>query len=335
MLAPHSLLGPSSDTYTYNDESGHPQTYTVSYSSFTQETNFSCSGVSELGPNSVYLPSSISTPAGGSYGITYENTPGGGGKTGRIAKITLPTGGYVSYSYTGGSHGINCTSAVVPTLTRKVYDSQSGTTSTWIYANGNTSATPGNFTVTETDPLGDTISYAFAGGYATKTTVTDVSLGLLSTTVTCYNTNFTSCAAPTSVPTSPITQTDVFSALNSSSSSLIETTYDCKATPSACYGLVTEAKTYNSQAAGVAPTGSPVMDRKIAYGTYSGGSCVPVTNTNVHNAVCEDQYFPNGGSSLGKETIFSRNANGHATHTDYWVSGTNFLSSYASYNTAR
>jgi len=323
--------GPSSDTYVYADVNGTNRTYTVIYSSKHEKTVFGCSDVDNAGK---YYPTSVTTPAG-NYTLTWETTPGYSPDiTGRIQQITLPSGGYIKYEYSGGTNGYNCTSHVVPTLKRTIYDGSQSSVTT--YVNSNNSATPGYFTVTETTPTrpgksgGDTITHYFSGEYEMKTVVSDLSLGTLSTTTTCYNGVFTSCGTSSyAVPTLPIKQTDVYSSLGSSTSSLIETIYDCKATPTACYGLVTETKSYN--AAAMPPSGSPVMDRKIYYGTISGSNCVALGNY-IYDHVCADEYFPDGGTSVDKLTEYIRNPTGHPTKSTFWVSSGSSLSSYATYN---
>jgi hypothetical protein len=111
------VLTVNNHTYSYTDAVGATRNVTVNYSSYTEQTHFGCG--SDYGPVQTSLPSSISMPDGSSYGITYEVTPGfPNNVTGRITKITLPTGGSISYSYTGGSNGLDCSSLYVPILTR-------------------------------------------------------------------------------------------------------------------------------------------------------------------------------------------------------------------------
>lgn len=101
---------PSPDTYQYTDANGNPQTVQVNYSSYTVKTNFGCPGEIDLSGASEYLPSSIDVPGSGTYLIQYEETFPGNNQyfTGRIAQITLPSGGYVSYTYGGSNNGFNC-----------------------------------------------------------------------------------------------------------------------------------------------------------------------------------------------------------------------------------
>ena len=202
------------DVYSYMDGSGTTQQFKVIYTQYNLQTSFQCNnGIGELS-GTFYMPTSITTPAG-NYSITYEQTPGYGTsyKTGRVAKITLPTGGYVSFGYTGGNSGFDCNSHVVPTLTRTVNDNN-GNTGTWTYVNSNTSIAPGNFMVIETDPGNNQTVHYFSGDFQTQTwryqggcpTSTSSSCtgggALLTTVTTCYNGNLTGCGAPSSPPDS-------------------------------------------------------------------------------------------------------------------------------------
>jgi hypothetical protein len=69
---------PPTTTYTYTGPGG-ASTVTVKYTQKTVQTNFGCSGISEYGPNSIYLVSEIDLPDQGSvstdkYTINYETT---------------------------------------------------------------------------------------------------------------------------------------------------------------------------------------------------------------------------------------------------------------------
>ncbi len=144
------------DKYYYTDESGTDQYYTVNYSLNTVTTVFGCGSPYGDVPTGTqwYQPSSITTPAG-SYGFTYEATGSQypGAVTGRLAKVTLPNGGYVAFAYSGGTAGFNCTSRVIPTLQVTINDNN-GNTNTTTYVNSNTASFEdpccANFTVTVT-----------------------------------------------------------------------------------------------------------------------------------------------------------------------------------------
>ena len=112
----------------------------ASFRNYTVQTNFQCSGITESGATSVDLLDHITLADGSTYNFTYEPTPGvgNGTVTGRLASITLPTGGAIGYSYSGGCNnsGIN-PDGTPATLTRTTTDGYktysrtiSGTTST-------------------------------------------------------------------------------------------------------------------------------------------------------------------------------------------------------------
>src|SRR5260370_21161400 len=88
------------------------------------QTKFGSPGIVDYAATFVPLLTSITYPDNSSYQITYEDTPGfAGNKTGRIASVTLPTGGTISYSYSGGSNGrgIYC-DGVTSGITRTIND---------------------------------------------------------------------------------------------------------------------------------------------------------------------------------------------------------------------
>lgn len=117
--------------YQYLDTAGTYQTVRLTYQTFSIKTNFACSGVVEY-TGSASLPVSLTYLANNtSYSFTYEVTPGFPSyRTGRLKRVTLPTGGYYEYTYpTSPNNGINCADGSAVNLTRVVND---GTTSnTW------------------------------------------------------------------------------------------------------------------------------------------------------------------------------------------------------------
>src|SRR5260370_14985468 len=133
---------PSNTTFTYTPPAGGSVAYTMKYTTFSIQTNFGCSSVTDYGTNGTMtanLVSEIDLPDGSKYAFSYEPTPGHSGfVTGRLASVTLPTGGHRTYTYTGGNNGINCADGSAATLTRTTPDGtqthaqlkRSGSTST-------------------------------------------------------------------------------------------------------------------------------------------------------------------------------------------------------------
>lgn len=183
-------------TLTYTVPSGSPVAYTLNYTNYTVATNFNVSGVAEYRNSSpVPLISSISLPDGSSYVFKYEATPSTPSSgactplsgtystncvTGRLVSITLPTGGPITYAYSGGINGSNgiLSDGSTATLTRTTPDG------TWTYAQAKNTAPASTTTVT--DPQNDVTTIHFQGIYETQRVVNQGSSTLL-TRDTCYN----------------------------------------------------------------------------------------------------------------------------------------------------
>lgn len=322
-----------SDTHTYADALGQTQKVQVNYATYPLKTNFGCANIAELDWTglTMYFPTSIVMPDGSAFSITYEKTPGYPADiTGRIATISYPSGGSVTYTYSGGNNGVNCSSAVVPTLTRRVNDNN-GNVSTWTYVNSNSSGTSGNYTVTSTDPSGNHTVQTFSGGYLTETQVYQGAVSpsnLLGSTVTCYNGNFANCPSLSTPPTS-VTQTDVFTyPTGSTSASLVETKLNTT-------GTVAELKRYDFGAATTlpptaAPTISPVFDTSVSYDGQNGASCGALSISYMYNRPCT--VTTTGSGHTVSSATYTYNAAGHPTQVSRWVSGTTYLTSQTSFN---
>jgi RHS repeat-associated protein len=211
-------------TLTYTAPSGTNAAFTVKYTNYPVRTNFGCTGISDYGTNGTTTASLISeidlpdwnatTNPNSRYTFAYEPTPSHSGfVTGRLASVTLPTGGTISYVYTGGSSGnITCADGSTSGLQRSTPDTGSNY---WNY-----SRTPGTgaaYTTTITDPERDTLApngndtvIQFQGIYESQRQVYQASHTagtLLRQWTTCYNTNTSNCN--TTAITLPITQRNV------------------------------------------------------------------------------------------------------------------------------
>ncbi|MGH9359689.1 MAG: RHS repeat domain-containing protein, partial [Terriglobia bacterium] len=192
-------------TYAYTDFSGTARQVVVNYNAFTVRTNFGCSSVLEYGPLTDNLVTSIDLPDGTSYQITYEGTPGfSGDVTGRIASVKLPSGGTITYAYSGANNGIICADGSAATLTRTTPDG------TWTYAHSESGTA---WTTTVTDPQGNQTVVDSQGTYETERDVYQGSTGgtLLEQVFTCYNNATEPCNSTAVAP--PITQRDVTTTL--------------------------------------------------------------------------------------------------------------------------
>src|SRR5207245_11346887 len=116
------------------------------------------------------------------YTLSYALTPGSSPNvTGRLASVTLPTGGKISYTYPGGSNGIICADGTAAGLTRQTPDG------TWTYTR---SGSDPSWSTTLTDPQGNQTVLNFQGPYETERQVYKGSSGtgtLLDTIYSCYN----------------------------------------------------------------------------------------------------------------------------------------------------
>jgi RHS repeat-associated protein len=196
--------------FKYTAPSGAQASFTVNYTAQTVKSNFGCSGITEFGATSENLVSSITLHDGTAYIFTYEPTPGATGDvTGRIASITLPTGGNITYAYSGGSNGISCADGSAATLTRTTPDG------TWTYAQ--VKGTGAASTTTVTDPQSNVSVINFQGIYETQRQVYQGSAApanLLRTWNTCYNASASPCTG--TAITLPIIQRTVIDQYGSS-----------------------------------------------------------------------------------------------------------------------
>jgi YD repeat-containing protein len=139
--------------------------------------------MSEYAATGVYLPTQILLGDGSSYTFDYELSTAPGhtsDTTGRISKITLPTGGYIQYAYTG----TNCTDGSPLQVTKTVNDLTNS--AVWSYTR---TISSGIWTTTENTPLNTDVQWTFnAGGIPTVEKVYQASVGgtVLSETDTTY-----------------------------------------------------------------------------------------------------------------------------------------------------
>jgi len=282
---------------------GGTAAFTINYSSYNIHTNFGCSGLVDPTLNAQMLISSINLPDGTSYQFTYETN--GSYYTGRLASITLPTLGSISYQYTGANGGVNCSDGSTIGLTRS--PSPGGT---WTYAR----TLSGQLQTTVTSPIDQANSPAasdvtvinFAedpnGTFDFYETQRQVYQGSatgtpLATTTTCYNGNYSNCASHAA--SAPISQTDVYTQLGSGPTRLSEIVYNGN-------GLPTDDKEYNY---GVTLNAAPssaylVRETSTSYGSYTGAPCAALGN-GIVDTPC--QVFVYDWSTGSKLTVASTN----------------------------
>src|SRR5207244_2542156 len=116
----------------------------------------------------------IATNPNDKYTFTYETTPNDMHTphyvTGRIASVTLPTGGMITYGYSGGNNGITCADGSTATLTRTL--SPGGV---WTYEHAENGTA---WTTLVTDPQGNQTNMNFTYIYETDRKVYNGSTGL-------------------------------------------------------------------------------------------------------------------------------------------------------------
>ena len=162
---------PSSPTkLTYTNPLNAPVYFAVNYLPYTVKTNFGATSgggpIAEYGPFNINLVDNVALPDGSTYKFQYETTPGScthlpGTQplcvTGRITTVTLPTGGVITYGYTGGAQGINADGSAAG-LTRA--HTPGGT---WAYARTNVSGS--HWQTTVASPTGDDTTNRLRAGW--------------------------------------------------------------------------------------------------------------------------------------------------------------------------
>ena len=281
----------SPTTLTYTAPSTGNAVYKMNYTQYTVSTKFGFSSpaIKEYGPLSNALVSSITLPDQSSYVFTYEKTPGActplSGTTecvtGRILTVTLPSGGIITYGYTGTHSGIysdGSTAGLTRTLNpggvwtyaRALLNGTSGPGSTWTTTISDATLPTANQTVinfAEDSTINGTNTSATYNMYETQRLVYQGSVpsgNVLATYTRCYNANYTTCNSAT--VKSPITLLDSYSELPNGSQRLSEIAYNPQ-------GLVTDDREYDyGVTIGAAPGNMKlVRETAISYTSLGNG----------------------------------------------------------------
>ena len=340
-----TISGSNPLSFTYTSPSG-PVSYQVNYTTKNVKTHFNCSNIAEYTANNVSLVSSISLPDGTSYSFNYEATPGFSGYvTGRLASVTLPTGGSITYAYSGGSNGIVCADGSTAGLSRTL--SPGGA---WTYTrnqvSGNhwqtTVATPPDSQNTgsasdetvidfmEDSATGAAATYSFYETQRQSYQGTHTGGTLLLTTKSCWNGNTASCT--TTGVSSPITQSSVtLQYPGGGLQSQTNTFYN------AC-GSVNESDQY---AYGTGSPGSLLRKTTISYASLGNNivdhpSAITVTDgthtlSNTTYAYDETAYPLNTSLTGTPQHQSVTGSRGNATTITSTVIGTTTLSRHFSY----
>jgi YD repeat-containing protein len=244
---------------TYTNPLGLPADVSITYAPYTVQTTFGCAGVSEYPATSASLIDRITYPDGNYYRLAYETTPGyANSVTGRIASITLPTGGTISYTYTGTHDGMDCASGTTIGFTKTTPDG------TWTYSRDASGQAWDATVTTVTDPAGNQTVYNFEGvyghgpAYITQKQVYQGSTSgaRLENVVICYNGNFGDCNNYR--VTLPISRRTITKQLGTSAFDERDVYYNVPGL-SAAYGLISEDDEYDFGAS------SPIRKTLITY----------------------------------------------------------------------
>ena len=257
----------SPKTFTYSAPAGNVS-YTIHYATKNVKTFFNCSGVAEYTATGVSLVSDITLPDNSTLTLVYEDTPNNSGYvTGRIKNITLPTGGTITYAYTGGGSGVNgitCADGNPATLTRTLSDG-AGWSAAWTYARTQVSGSHWQTIITDPSTSANQTVMQFQGIYLTKKQTYNgsaIPANLLKSIEICYNGAAPDCTA-TAVAL-PITQRAVYDEFPDSSPTSLQaktvTLYNS-------FGLVTESDQY---AFGTGAAGGIAKKTLVTYATLGG-----------------------------------------------------------------
>jgi RHS repeat-associated protein len=342
-------------TFTYLAPSSANASYALKYTAFTIQTNFHCNGITEYSGTNISMPSEIDLPDGTKYTFTYEITPNDTHNphyvTGRLASVGLPTGGTISYSYSGGGTGVNgitCADGSAATITRTTPDGA------WTYARSQVSGTHWQTKVTTPSDsqnqgsVGDDTVIDFqqdssgtSNYYETQRLNYQGSSSsgtLLRTISTCYNGAASPCTATTlATPFTKRTITDILPGTNnlqcrhvySYSSNGALTEEDDYDWGSGAYGallkktLITMASLGNNISAfrqGV------IVCNGTGSASACGGTGTVVSQTNYNYD--ETSVVSTSGTPQHISVSGSR---GNLTSTNYYTNGTTYLTKRMTY----
>ncbi len=258
-------------------------TYTIKYLPYNIQTAFGCAGVGEYVASSVSLVSEIDLPDSSKYIFAYEQTPGVSGKvTGRLASVTLPTNGLISYAYTGGNAGINCSDGTASGLTRTTADG------TRTYVRSSITTTSSHTEITDGSSPGNKSEYDFVTTGAPRTfyetnqsKYSGAATGTpLLSRQTCYNASAHPCT--TTGVNLPITQVDSYETLDGVQQHGSTAKYNA-------YGLQTEEDDYDF--GGASARGALLQKETWVY-----------PSTGIVNIASSDTVYDGSGTQISQTT---------------------------------
>jgi RHS repeat-associated protein len=220
----------SPHVFTYQTPTGTKST-TVYYASYTVQTSFGCSGIGEYS-QTVSLVDHIVFADGSQYAFSYERSPGSQtAVTGRLQSITLPQGGGISYTYTGGSNGVSCSDGTATGIIRTTSDgtrtyvrsSITSTTSQTTITDGMNNQSVWSFVTLGIPKVFLQTQMAIYQGAPGSTALVSAQL--------CYNGNTSNCS--TTVPSLPISNASITTTLDGIETAATSAGYNTTGTKSA------------------------------------------------------------------------------------------------------
>lgn len=324
--------------FTYTAPSGASAAYQMKYTTYSLQTNFGCSGIADYGTNGtttanlvseIDLPDwNASTNPNSRYTFTYEATPGHSGfVTGRLASVTLPTGGSITYSYTGGSSGhITCANGSTSGLTRVLSDGASWS-ATWQY--DRSAGTGAAYTTTVTDPASNKTVVQFQGIYETQRDFYQGAISpsnLLQTIKTCYNGNATNCTS--TAVTTPISQRKIIKILSGGLQSEHDDLWNV-------YGAPTESDDYDYGTTGRGPLLKQTLATYATLGNINAFRQTVTVKDGSGNIISKiNNNYDETSVTATSGTLQHTNpttARGNLTSTNTYVNATTLLTKSATY----
>ncbi len=138
---------PTQIQYEFQDGSGNYHSITLQLQTLNVATHFGCSGLAEhTGTATVPKELDIPSPTTGvilKYLFAYESYTANSTTyyTGRLQKVTLPTGGSYEYDYPGANDGANCSDGSALTMNRVVSDGTNSATWNFVRNTANRTTT--------------------------------------------------------------------------------------------------------------------------------------------------------------------------------------------------
>jgi len=310
-------IGSAQQIFTWTDALNNPQKVTLNNSLLTQYLAFGCAYDDPSWQ--INFPASISFPDSSTASLGWEKSPlNNAYYTGRLASLKLPTGGTISYTYSGGTNGINCLDGTPATMTRTTPDGQ------WVYTHVAAITNP---KTTVKDPQGNNTVYTFSDYTYNLEIERQVYNGavapanLIKTVITCYNNVNSTPANCSSSYNSYITEKDVYTAYPGVTGySAVKTAYIQRG------GLVSDVKTFDFNAT------TPTNEKQIVYGTGSPSSqtCSAIS-THIQDKPCSVTLLDSQhNNAILSQTWNTYDSNGNLTQTWNLVSGSGSTGTYLS-----